>query len=338
VSRPSTVAPPFRTHDDAFAAVLGDAPRLERVVSVDAHEGPVYAPAEDALYFTTLPQPGPEAPVVAIKRVALHGARFPVEPERVRVVRPDANVANGMTLALTGDALLVCEQGTRTTAARISRFDPRTGAVETVVDAYDGLPLGSPNDVVGKTNHTVWFTDPSYGHLQGFRPAPRTGDHVYRHDPRTGATTVVAGASDTPGGPGDRVALDKPNGLAFSPDESVLYVTDSGANHEPGTYDPRRPHHTVAFDVRDGDRLENARVFTVTTPGFPDGITVDAAGRVYVSAASGVQVFSPTGVLLGEIALPGGAVNFTFGGPDRDVLFITADDAIWAAVLNTTGA
>ena len=314
----SLVESPFRLHDDAFADVLGADPRLERVAAVDAHEGPVYVAAEDALYFTTVPRPGADGPLVAIQRLRL-GA-----PDRVETVRADANAANGMALAPDG-TLLVCEQGTRSTPARIARVDPRTGGAATVVDAVDGRPLSSPNDVVVKSDGTIWFTDPSYGHLQGFRAAPRTGDHVYRHDPRTGRTAVVA----------DR--FDKPNGLAFSPDERVLYVGDSGANQEPGSYHPDRPHHVVAFDVRPDGGLDGGRVFAVTAPGFPDGIKVDAAARVYVSAASGVQVFAPAGDLIGEIALPG-AVNFTFGGPDGDVLLITADDAIWAARLNTTGA
>ena len=127
--------------------------------------------------------------------------------------------------------------------------------------------------------------------------------------------------------------FDKPNGLAFSPDERTLYVTDSGANQEPGSYHVRRAHHIVAFDVQGGSHLGPGRLFAVTTPGFPDGIKVDRAGRVYASSFTGVQVFSQAGDLVGQIRLPG-AVNFTFGGPGGEVLFITTDTAIWAAVLN----
>ena len=151
------------------------------------------------------------------------------------------------------------------------------------------------------------------------------GDYVYRYDPPTNRVNVVADA------------FDKPNGLAFSPDERVLYVGDSGYVHGPNDYAVNRPHHVIAFDVLDGRQLANARLFAVTTPGFPDGIKVDAAGRVYVSALSGVQVFSPHGDLIGEIRLPG-AVNFSFGGRDNTTLFITADTAIWAARLQATGA
>ncbi|MEW6471447.1 MAG: SMP-30/gluconolactonase/LRE family protein [Actinomycetota bacterium] len=322
-----TGASPFEAHDPSFAAVLGDAPRLVRVVSVDAHEGPVYVPAEDALYFTTLPRqgdvPNPGFPVVAIKRLALDGERFPLEPERVSVVVDQANMANGMTLDREG-RLVVCEQGTPASHARISRLDPTTGRTETIVDELTGLRLNSPNDVVVKSDGSVWFTDPSYGHLQGFKPEPQIGDFVYRYDPKAKRLTVVA---DT---------FDKPNGLVFSPDESVLYVTDSGANQERDSFHVARPHHIVAFDVTDDGHLRNARLFAVTIPGFPDGIKVDGEGRVYASSSRGVQVFNPLGDLIGEIHLPG-TVNFTFGGPGRNVLFITTDTAVWAAVLSATG-
>jgi gluconolactonase len=318
--------PAFVAHHGDFEAVLGDAPRIVRVLATDAHEGPVYASRDDALYFTTLPRrrdlPVPGTPEVAIKRLALDGERFPLEPERVTVVRADANSANGMALDGSG-RLVVCEQGSHARAAAVTRVDRVTGEATTLVDSWNGLRLNSPNDVVVRSDGSVWFTDPGYGHLQGFRPEPLMGDFVYRFDPATDRLSVVADA------------FDKPNGLAFSPQEDVLYVTDSGANQEEGSYYVDRPHHIKAFDVVAGRRLANERIFAVTTPGFPDGVKVDAAGRVYASSSSGVQVFNVDGDLIGEIRLPG-AVNFVFGGPDRNVLFITADDAIWAAVLNAT--
>ncbi len=136
-----------------------------------------------------------------------------------------------------------------------------------------------------------------------------TKNRVYWYDPAIGRLTVVADS------------LDKPNGLAFSPDERLLYVGDNGA-----------PRHLLAFDVEDGVRLTGGRELAVSTPEHPDGITVDADGRVYASFADGIQVFGPNGVLIGEIELPG-AVNFTFGGARGEVLYITADTAIWAATL-----
>jgi gluconolactonase len=280
--------------------------RLTRVVETDAHEGPVYVASEDALYFTT------RRPDVAIRRLALDGNRFPLEPSRITTVRAPANVANGMALDAEG-RLVVCEQGTLWQPAGITRVDRATGSVETVVDEWLGLRLNSPNDVVVKRDGTIWFTDPSYGYLQGFRPAPQVGDHVYRYDPGSGALSVVADG------------FDKPNGLAFSPREDVLYVGDNGDSH-----------HIVAFDVLDGRRLARGRVLAASTPEHPDGLKVDASGRIYASAAEGVRILEPSGEQVGTIAVPG-AVNFTFGGREGNVLFITADDAICAAVLDTPG-
>jgi gluconolactonase len=286
--------------------------RLELIADTDAHEGPVYVAAEHALYFTSLPRDLR----VDVKRLDLTSGA-------VNTVREHANMANGMTLGSDG-RLLVCEQGSLTASAQIAALDTATGASESIVDGWRGVPLNSPNDVVVAIDGSIWFTDPSYGFLQGFRPPRQSGDYVYRHDPSTGETNVVADS------------FDKPNGLAFSPDGSVLYVGDSGANHEPGSYDPTRSHHLIAFDVIDGRRLEHARLFAVTTPGFPDGLKVARDGRVFASAFSGVQIFAPDGRLVDEIPLPG-AVNFAFDEDER-TLFITTDTAVWAAELEPEGA
>lgn len=312
---PRRVVAGFVGHAPAFDAVLGDEPRLECVVETAAHEGPVYVPAEDALYFTTVPRrPGlSDMPQVDVARVELGGDAFPVPVSAVTTIRAAANVANGMTLDADGQ-LVVCEQGTMAEPARISRLDVRTGAAETLVSSYDGLPLNSPNDVVVKSDGTVWFTDPAYGHLQGFRPPPRVPDAVYRYDPVSGE--VVAAAA----------GFDKPNGLAFSPDERVLYVGDNGA-----------PHHLLAFGVRGDGSLGRRRVIARSAGEHPDGLKVDSEGRIYASATTGIRVHAPGGRLIGEISVPG-AVNFTFGGKHQNVLFITADTAIWAATLAARGA
>jgi gluconolactonase len=276
--------------------------RLTPVLETDAHEGPVYVNREDALYFTTT------RPNVAIRRLQLDGARFPLEPERLTTVCPITASANGMTLGPDG-RLLVCVQGSGTEPATISALDPGTGALEPVVDGWHGLPLNSPNDVVVQSDGAIWFTDPSYGYLQGFRPRPALPDRLYRLDATTGELFVAADG------------FDKPNGLAFSPDESVLYVGDNGAQRA-----------LLAFDVRDGRRLGEPRTIAELPPEHPDGIEVDRQGRVYVSAPDAVRIYASTGELLDELVVPG-AVNFTFGGRDGNVLFITADAAIWAAVL-----
>ena len=169
--------PAFRAYAPEFEQVVGEVPRLALVVETDAHEGPVYVADEHALYFTTLPTPGVDgAPSVQIKRVGLD------QPERVSVVVAQANAANGMAPDRDG-GLLVCEQGTRSEHARISRLDRLTGERETVVDNWRGLRFNSPNDVVAASDGSIWFTDPSYGHLQGFKPEPTVGDFVYRYEP-----------------------------------------------------------------------------------------------------------------------------------------------------------
>jgi gluconolactonase len=272
-----------------------------RIASVDAHEGPVYVAEENALYFTSVPHRNGDQspPVVAIKRIEL-------ETGRVSVVRAESNVANGMTLDTDDGCLLVCEQGTMSRPARISRFDCSDGHLETVVDGWRGRPLNSPNDIVARSDGTIWFTDPCYGYLQGFRPEPELADRVYRFDPASGELDAVA------------ESFDHPNGLAFSPGEDVMYVGDSGA-----------PHHVKAFDVVDGGRLTGERMFAEITPGYPDGLKSDSEGRVFISSASGVQIFAPDGRRLGQIPVPG-AVNFTFGA---GALFITNDAAVWKAEL-----
>jgi gluconolactonase len=257
---------------------------LELVAHTDAHEGPVFAGDERALYFTSLPVDDR----AAIRRLDLASGR-------VETVVEDANRANGMTMDRRG-RLVVCEQGGFDTPARITRLNRETGWRETLAEAFHGRPLSSPNDVVVTRDGAIWFTDPSYGHLQGFRPPPQLADAIYRL-----ADGVVERMSS---------AFDKPNGLAFSPDERTLYVTDSGVGE------------VVAIDA--GGR----RRFAATD--LPDGIKTDAAGRVYVSSSTGVQVFDSDGRPVGEIPAPG-AVNCAWGEPNR--LYITTDTAVWAAEL-----
>jgi gluconolactonase len=283
-----------------MSALVADT-RVEPVAYVDAHEGPVYVAEEHALYFTTV-----RTDSVAIKRLDLATGEITVLVE-------DANQANGMALDRRG-RLVVCEQGTLTADARISTLDRATGERETVLDAVDGLPLNSPNDVVVGNDGSIWFTDPSYGFLQGFRPPPELPDRVYRVDPASGAVAVAA------------TGFDKPNGLAFSLDQRTLYVADNGA-----------PHELLAFDVEEDLSLSGRRVVATGTPEHPDGVKVDTEGRIYASSRDGIQILAPSGELLGEIDLPG-AVNFTFGGANGSTLYITADTAIWAAVLNAKGA
>jgi gluconolactonase len=311
---------PFVVYDPDFIEVLGPSPEYKVIAGVDAHEGPVYVRDWDAVLFTTVPRVT-NLPASGDRKVSI--GRLNVASGQVSTFAAVTNMANGMTLDRDGN-LLICEQGTRSTAASISRMNLETRRAEPIVESWFGLPFNSPNDVVVKSDGTVWFTDPSYGYLQGFRNEPLVGNFVYRFDPVERSVTVVADS------------FRKPNGLAFSPDESVLYINDSGAIEGPGTYFVNLPHHIRAFDVREG-RLFADRLFAVVTPGIPDGLKVDTAGRVYSSSTSGVQIYSPAGKLLGEI-LAYGLANFCFGGPRGDTLFLMCDTNITVATIAAKGA
>ena len=318
----------FVIYSSEFREVLGDDPKFYTVIDTNAHEGPVYVKHENALYFTTVPEatniPMAGFKNVAIRRLSLNADEFPLDETALSTIREPSNMANGMTLDRKG-RLVICEQGTMSEPARISRLDLDSCAGETVVDQWRGLRFNSPNDVVVKSDGTVWFTDPSYGSLQQFKYAPMIGDYVYRYDPRNKMLSVVADS------------FNKPNGLAFSPDEAILYINDSAAIQGPGTYFVDLPHHIRSFDVAGGRHLTNDRLFAVVTPGIPDGLKVDSAGCVYSSFAGGLQVFNAGGDLIGEILAPGVA-NFTFGGPENNVLYMMADSVIYAAQIRAVGA
>ena len=227
--------------------------------------------------------------------------------------RPSRN-ANGNTLDASG-RLLTCEHSGR----RVSVQD-KGGNVTTLVDAFEGKKLNSPNDVVVRADGTIWFTDPEYG----LKSNPETkkkegkeqaGNFVYRHDPKSGRTTAVIR---------DFV---QPNGLAFSPDGKKLYVADSGA-----------PHHIRAFDVAADGTVSGGAVFCVIDKGGPDGIRVDRDGRVWSSAGDGVQVFAPDGRRLGKILVPEAPANLCFGGADGKTLFLTARKSLYSIPVLVTGA
>lgn len=237
----------------------------------------------------------------------------------VDVFRADSNNSNGNTRDRQG-RLVTCEHLTR----RVTRAEP-DGSITVIADKYQGKRLNSPNDVVVKSDHSIWFTDPSYGILtefEGSRSAQEQGGcYVYRVDPATGGIEVVVD---------DFV---KPNGLAFSPDEKTLYVADSAGSH-----DPAAPHHIRAFDVVDGRRLTNSRVFCDIKTGIPDGFRIDVQGNLWTSTHAGVECYAPDGTLLGRINVPEIVANVTFGGKRRNRLFITATTSLYAVYVNTTGA
>lgn len=241
-----------------------------------------------------------------------------VEGLGTRVFRQPSNNSNGNTRDQQG-RLITCEQLTR----RVTRTEP-DGNITVLVDGYNGKRLNSPNDVVVKSDGSIWFTDPPYGILSDFEGARGDSEigacNVYRLDPESGELQIVADD------------FDKPNGLAFSADESILYISDSGRSHASDG-----AHHIRAFDVVDGKRLSNGRIFADIEPGIADGFRLDIDGNVWTSAGDGVHCYTPEGERIGRIAVPERVSNLTFGGPKRNRLFITATTSVYAIYLAQRG-
>lgn len=234
--------------------------------------------------------------------------------------RAPSNYANGHTRDRQG-RLVTCEHGGRC----ISRTE-HDGSISILVDRFDGKRLNSPNDVVVKSDDTIWFTDPPFGILgdyEGNRALQELPSNLYRFDPATGRTSVVEDS------------IEGPNGLAFSPDERILYVVESRSS----------PRRILKFDVADGVRLENRRVLIDAGPqGTPDGLRIDEDGNLWCGwgmgspELDGVLVHNPEGQPIGRIALPERCANLCFGGRRRNRLLMAASRSIYALYVNTRGA
>ncbi|GJE54145.1 MULTISPECIES: SMP-30/gluconolactonase/LRE family protein [Methylobacterium] len=230
---------------------------------------------------------------------------------------PSAN-ANGN--ALDGEGrLITCEHRNR----RVVREEP-DGRLTVLAESFEGQPLNSPNDVVVARDGAVWFTDPTYGidnPEEGItRSSEQRARFVFRLDPGGRLDAVADG-------------FVQPNGLAFSPDGRVLYVGESSGSQNPGGRSEIR-----AFDVGDGGRLTRERVFSTVVDGVPDGLRIDAQGRVFAGTGSGARVWRPDGTPLGTIPTPGPCANIAFGGPDGRRLFLCAGPSVLAVNLKVRGA
>ena len=241
------------------------------------------------------------------------------------VWREAAEFTNGHCREADG-ALLHCSHGLRAIVRTRFGASLAESQDEIVVDRYQNRRLNSPNDIVVKRDGTIWFTDPPYGIVsdhEGHQAESELGDcYVFRFDPSNAALRIV---SDW---------VEEPNGLAFSPDESILYVSDTSAALR---QDGSGHHHIVAFDVVGGQDLARPRVFAVISPGLADGFRLDQNGFVYTSSADSVQVYHPDGTRLGQIAVPEKVGNLSFGGPQRDELYICASTSLYRIRLNTRG-
>ncbi len=242
------------------------------------------------------------------------------ETGAVSVFRRPSHFANGNTRDRQG-RLVTCEHGGR----RVTRTE-HDGAITVLMDRFEGKRLNSPNDAVVKSDGSIWFTDPPFGLLsdyEGARAEQELPQNVYRLDPATGQAVVL---DDTVAGP---------NGLAFSPDERILYVVESRAS----------PRNILAFDVSgDGMRIGGRRVVIDAGPGTPDGFRLDEDGNLWCGWGmgtpdlDGVMVFSPQGEPIGRIQLPERCANLCFGGPKRNRLFMAASQSVYALYVNARGA
>jgi gluconolactonase len=301
-------APLYQIDDPAFSnLIIGSAGLDLLYTGCRWAEGPVWFGDQQCLLFSDIPN----------QRI-LRWAADATGGGAVSTFRQPSQFSNGQTRDPQG-RLVTCEHGTR----RVVRTEA-DGRLTVLAEAYQGKRLNSPNDVVVQSDGSIWFTDPTYGILsdyEGYKTAPEQPLRgVYRVDAASGAITCVVDD------------FCQPNGLAFSPDESTLYIAESGASH-----DKTMPRHIRAFDVS-GGKLTKGRVFALIDAGFADGIRTDLAGNLWSSAADGVHCFAPDGHRLGKVLLPEPVANLCFGGTRRNRLFITATTSLYAIYLTTTGA
>lgn len=289
----------FEIHDPAFARfVMGNAPLKRLATGFDWVEGPVWFGDQNCLLFSDIPN----------NRILRWSE------EGVTTFRQPANYTNGHTRDRQG-RLVSCEHGGR----RVTRTE-WDGSLTVIADSFDGKPLNSPNDVIVAKDGAIWFTDPHYGIMtdyEGYKSPQELPCQVYRVDPSGSIEAVIT----------DMMC---PNGLAFSSDESRLYVADTGRMFSTD------PQHIKVFDMVNG-RPTNGRVFHTVDKGCADGIRIDSDGNLWSSAGDGVHCIAPDGRLLGKILVPEVVSNICFGGRARHRLFITATTSLYSVILNRKG-
>ena len=299
------MAETFEVADERFRNLILPVAGLEKLYTGCLWtEGPAYFPLGNYVVWSDIPN----------NRMLQY-----MDGVGVRLFRHPSNNSNGNTRDREG-RLLTCEHDAR----RVTRTD-HNGRITVLADSHKGKKLNSPNDVVVKSDGTVWFTDPPYGIIADYEghkaEMEQAGCFVYRLDPQTGALEVVIDD------------MHRPNGLAFSPDESKLYVSDTIWAH-----DRTKPRHIKVYDVADGKRAKNGREFVAMTEGCADGIRCDSDGNLWSSAAAGVHCYTPAGQLLGKIKVPEIVSNLCFGGPKRNRLFITGTTSLYAVYVAATGS
>jgi gluconolactonase len=297
---------PFVIHDPRFAALVVGHALLDKLCSgMRWAEGPAYFPAGRYLVWSDIPND--------------RMMRLDETDGSVSVFRQPCNNANGNTTDHEG-RLVTCEHRGR----RVTRTE-HDGSITVLADRFEGKRLNSPNDVVIKSDRSIWFTDPTYGidsDYEGDKAESEIGaSNVYRIDPVSGAVTAVVR---------DRI---KPNGLAFSPNEKILYVADTGGSHVPGL---QRTMH--AYDVSgDGLSVSNGRLFATCPEGGYDGFRCDTSGNIWTSAGRNVFCYAADGAHLGTIPIGELVANVCFGGPKRNRLYICGQTSLYALYVKARG-
>lgn len=296
----------YEIFDERFSEKIDQNAQLEDLYSGGLWtEGPVWFGDHDCLYFSDIPNHK------VLRYLPADGS--------ISIYLAQSNFANGHSRDREG-RLISCEHGTR----RVTRTEP-DGTIKVLADRFEGKRLNSPNDVVVRSDGSIWFTDPTYGILsdyEGYKSEPeQSARGVYRIDPQDGSISRVVDD------------FTQPNGIAFSPDETRLYVSESGSSH-----DPSIPRHIRVFDVVDGRTLSNDRVFCTIDTGLADGFRFDRDGWLWSSAGDGVHVFDPEGKMCGKIKVPQTVSNLAFGGPDREWLYITATKSLYTIRVKARGA
>ncbi|TPI65565.1 SMP-30/gluconolactonase/LRE family protein [Mesorhizobium sp. B3-1-3] len=297
--------PVFEILDPRFARLFIGTARLDILFSgCRWAEGPAYFPAGRYLVWSDIPND--------------RMLRYDECSGEVSVFRHPSGHSNGNTVDRAG-RLVTCEHGGR----RVSRTEV-DGTVITLADRFEGKRLNSPNDVVERSDGSLWFTDPTYGIDSDYEgnkgESEQAGNFVYRLDPETGSLTVV----------GDDFV--QPNGIAFSPDEMTLYIVDTGASHRKDG-----PRHIRKFAVG-AETLIDGGVFAESTNGYFDGLRLDTEGRIWTSAGDGVHCYDVDGTLIGKIKVPEVVANVCFGGPKRNYLYICGTTSLYGVRLPVTGA
>ncbi len=295
----------FEILDDRFANLIVDTAHIDKIhTGCRFTEGPAYFPAGRYLIWSDIPS----------NRLM----RFDECTGHVGVFRDPSGNANGNTVDRQG-RLITCEHGGR----RVSRTEI-DGSITTLASHFEGKRLSSPNDVVVKSDNSIWFTDPTYGidtDYEGNKGlCEQRGNFVYRIDPVTSELRVVAD---------DFV---QPNGICFSPDESILYIVDTDISHK-----KNGPKHIRKFTVKNGIELIDQGIFADSTAGLFDGLRVDTEGRIWTSAGDGVHCYDPDGTLIGKVFVPEVVANLCFGGPKRNYLYMCGTTSLYGLRLPVNG-